>query len=133
MESTTTTPATLTAEQIDYRVFNICKSIANIVAGKKKVYTSSDTFSNLHHSLRKAGLHDEDALLKILTDRIQENNSRIEGDYKKINNLKHYRNWRDSIYIRRCNIKFHEIEKAVKENPAMDSYDIYRTMFRDKY
>ncbi len=133
MEETITAPKQLTADQIEYRVCEICKYIAGFVNAKRRVFLHDDTISRLSDSLLKSGLRDENSLLNILKQRIEDNNSQVEGDGKKIRNIEtRNRNWRESLFIRRVNIKFHEIEKAVKDNPTMDMYDIYK-LFQEKY
>ncbi len=127
-------PKQLTADQIEYRVCEICKSIASVVNGKKRVFLHDDTFSRLKDQLGKSGMYDEVSLLKILKQRIEDNNSQVEGDRKKINNITtRNHNWKDSIFIRRAKIDIREVENAVKENPEKDYYDIYREKFQEKY
>lgn len=109
-------------QDLEYKQFKVMQSIAIERVCRNKVYWDS---SELFKRIRKPGLEDANALLRIFEKQIQENNSKLDGDEKRIRNLNYQSS---SVYKSKYfkGINRSKVFKFVEENPNMDMWDMVR-------
>lgn len=107
---------------LEYKKFKVMQSIAiERVCGNKVYWDSSELFKRIS----KPGLEDAKALLRIFEKQLQEHNSKLDGDEKRIRNLNYKSsNVYKSKYFK--DIDRSKVFRYVKEHPDMDMWDIVR-------
>ncbi len=107
-------------QDLEYKQFKVMQLIAIERVCRNKVYWDS---SELFKRICKPDLEDANTLLRIFEKLIQENNSKLDGDEKRIRKLS-YLSSRvyKSKYFKGINRS--KVFKFVKNNPEMEIWDI---------
>jgi len=111
----------MTNDDLDYKIYNVCKSIAMEKIEKERVYwNSEDLFKRLEY---KTGLEDARALLRVFEKEIAEHNSKLKSARPKIENL-NYRTTKISNVTAFRSFNFNKIKQAILDNPDKPTYEI---------
>lgn len=115
------------ASDINVMIFRVLKSIASDRLYAKKCFVMTNHETSI---LIQKGLHDEAALARILIDRINAHNSRVDAQLTRLENLnpRHTddipRVFKNKL-IKPLLLKHKSgIKKLITENPTLDYYDI---------
>lgn len=130
MEQETIKPD-LSADAIDYKVFQVVKYVASRLYSDKKCLINYNK-DQIKKDLVKAGLSSEIVLLECLVERVNRHNGLMETAMKKVSALKEH-NWKNSSLLRGIGIHPDEVRKLVKRHQFCDSWEIYKVYFNSNY
>ena len=71
----------MTTDDLDYKIYNVCKSIACANIEKERVYWNSE---ELFKRIDKKGLEDARALLRIFEKEISDHNSKLKSKIEEL-------------------------------------------------
>lgn len=109
-------------QDLDYKKFKVMQAIAQERICRNKVYWNSE---DLFKRIRKPGLDDANALLRVFEKQLQEHNSKLDADESRVRNLNYKAsNVYKSKYF--TGINRLKVFKAVEENPNMETWDIVK-------
>lgn len=110
----------MTNDELDYRLYNVCKYIAQANIEKERVYWNSE---ELFKRINKKGLEDANALLRIFEREIADHNSKLKSAKAKIENL-NCRTTKISNVSAFTGFNITKIKQAVIDNPDKPTYEI---------
>lgn len=111
-------------EEIEYKKFRVMRAIAIERICRNKVYWNSE---DLFSRIKKPGLEDANALLRIFVKLLQEHNSKLDADESRVKNLNYNsKNVYSSKYLQGINIR--KVAEAVKNNPNGEVWEIVREL-----
>jgi predicted nucleic acid-binding Zn-ribbon protein len=112
----------MTTDDLDYKIYDVCKSIAKANIEKERVYWNSE---ELFNRINKKGLEDAKALLRIFEKEITDHNSKLKSASAKIENLS-YRNTKIRNVTAFRNLNISKIKQAILDNPDKYTWEIAR-------
>ena len=115
----------MTTDDLDYKIYNVCKSIACANIEKERVYWNSE---ELFKRIDKKGLEDARALLRIFEKEITDHNSKLKSARAKIENL-NCRTTKISNVTAFRGFNLAKIKQAILDNPDKAAYEIAKEFY----
>ena len=110
----------MTNEDLEYKIYNVCKSIAKANIEKERVYWNSE---ELFRRIDKKGLKDARTLLRVFEREIADHNTKLKSARAKIENL-NYRTTKISKVTAFRSFNISKIKQAILDNPDKPTYEI---------
>jgi hypothetical protein len=110
-------------DELDQKVFEVVKSIANNRLAKQKCKIDE---MYMYRQLEHPDLSDARVLFRMVAREVTAHNARLQTNRTIIGNMKYKSYYQKSTILSGLNIPYEAIRKYLEDNPTKSSYDCYR-------